>query len=67
MAAIDTPRTAFGSAPVANRFGGIFSTVFGKLAAWNDARLTRNALNGLTDRELDDIGLIRGDIDSLGR
>ena len=33
--------------------------------AWNDARVTRNALSALSDRELEDIGLIRGDIDSV--
>ncbi len=32
------------------------------IAAWNDARLTRNALGKLSDSELDDIGLSRGDI-----
>jgi uncharacterized protein YjiS (DUF1127 family) len=33
--------------------------------AWNDARATRKALHKLTDRELEDIGLSRGDIDRL--
>jgi uncharacterized protein YjiS (DUF1127 family) len=36
-------------------------------AAWNDARVTRKTLNKLSDRELDDIGLCRGDIDYIGR
>jgi len=27
--------------------------------------VTRKALNTLTDRELDDIGLVRGDIDAV--
>lgn len=36
-------------------------------AAWNDARMTRNALGRLSDRELDDIGLCRGDVEMLGR
>ena len=35
------------------------------LIAWNDARVTRNSLAQLTDRELDDIGLTRGDIDEV--
>lgn len=67
MAAFDTTRTAYGSAPVANRFGGFVSTLFGTFAAWNDARQTRKALNALTDRELEDIGLARGDIDEVAR
>lgn len=37
------------------------------LKAWNDARVTRKALSILSDRELDDIGLCRGDIEDLGR
>ncbi len=36
--------------------------VFASFTAWNDARRTRNALARLSDRELDDIGLSRGDI-----
>ncbi len=65
MAAIDTSRTAFGSASVANRVLGSVSSVIGAAVAWNDARVTRNALTSLTDRELEDIGLSRGDIDSV--
>ncbi|WP_010139889.1 DUF1127 domain-containing protein [Oceanicola sp. S124] len=34
---------------------------------WNDARVTRKALSRLTDRELNDIGLVRGDIDEVSR
>lgn len=65
MAAIDTPRTALGSAPVANRVFAFAYSVIGAVAAWKDARVTRNALNHLTDRELEDIGLTRGDIDLI--
>jgi len=35
--------------------------------AWNSARITRKSLNRLTNRELDDIGLCRGDIELIGR
>jgi uncharacterized protein YjiS (DUF1127 family) len=31
---------------------------------WNDRRVTRNELHRLSDRELEDIGLTRGDIDT---
>ena len=65
MAAIDFSRAAHGSASVANRFGTFFSTMIGAVVAWNDARVTRKALNALSDRELEDIGLIRGDIDNV--
>lgn len=39
----------------------------GRVASWNDARLTRKALSKLTDRELDDIGLTFADIDRIAR
>ncbi|MEZ5771883.1 MAG: DUF1127 domain-containing protein [Defluviimonas denitrificans] len=45
--------------------GGFFGTMVSAFAAWNDARVTRNALSRLTDRELDDIGLTRADIDTI--
>ncbi|MCL4675477.1 MAG: DUF1127 domain-containing protein, partial [Pararhodobacter sp.] len=32
---------------------------------WNDRRVTRNELSKLSDRELDDIGLCRGDIQDV--
>lgn len=60
MAVLDTTRTA----SHAGLFGGLFK-LFGTVAAWNDARMTRKALSQLSDRELDDIGLIRGDIDRI--
>ncbi len=58
MAAID-----FRSAPAKSGFS--LSSLFGALAAWNDARMTRKALNQLSARELDDIGLVRGDIEEI--
>lgn len=56
--------------PVAgtNAFGGLFATfssLIAAVAAWNDVRATRKALSKLTDRELDDIGLTRADLDYL--
>ena len=35
------------------------------VSAWNEARITRNALSRLTDRELEDIGMVRADIDKV--
>lgn len=63
MAAFDTTRTSYGSTGFSARIGSVVSSVIGALAAWNDSRVTRNSLAQLTDRELDDIGLVRGDID----
>ena len=36
------------------------------LIHWNEARRTRVALSQLSDHELDDIGMSRGDIDRIG-
>lgn len=44
-----------------------FASLVSAVAEWNDERRTRHALDGLTDRELDDIGLCRGDIDAIAR
>lgn len=67
MAAFETTRPApLGAVSIfraVNGIGGMFSM----LSNWNDVRVTRKALNKLTDRELDDIGLCRGDVDQLGR
>jgi uncharacterized protein YjiS (DUF1127 family) len=51
---------AQGSAPP-----GVLADIVGRIAAWNDARVTRKALSQLSDRELDDLGLNRGDIDEI--
>lgn len=65
MAALDTTRLGYGAAPAAGHVKGIVSRLIAHMINWNDARVTRKALNSLTDRELDDIGLVRGDIDDV--
>lgn len=65
MAAFDTTRTTYGSHGFAGRIGSALASVTAAFAAWNDARMTRNALASLSDRELEDIGLLRGDIDGV--
>jgi len=61
MSAIDTNR-------VLGRAGhtGTFSKLIDAVVAWNDARVTRNALAKLSDRELSDIGLTRYDAEHMG-
>ncbi|MFN3211228.1 MAG: DUF1127 domain-containing protein [Roseovarius sp.] len=61
MAAIETTRTA------PHGVGSLFSRLVATVSAWNDARVTRNALNRLSDRELADIGLSRSDIENAIR
>jgi len=63
MAVFDTTRTSYGSQSLVSRFFAQMATVTAAIAAWNDARVTRKALSSLSDRELEDIGLVRGDID----
>lgn len=63
MAAFDTTRTTYGSSRAAYRIAVFVTDVADAIIAWNDTRVTRKALSALTDRELDDIGLTRGDID----
>ncbi len=43
----------------------ILSDLVAMIAGWNDARITRKALSALTNRELDDLGLSRGDIEDI--
>lgn len=64
MAALDYTR-AQQIAGTHGRIGQIFAHMTASFVAWNDARSTRNALSKLSDRELEDIGLCRGDIDAL--
>ncbi len=65
MAAFETLHLPVGGHSFGGRLANVFHSLFGGLAAWNDVRVTRNALAKLTDRELDDIGLTRGDIDLM--
>jgi uncharacterized protein YjiS (DUF1127 family) len=65
MAATSTTRTAPLGAITTYRFIQFVSNGFATLANWNDRRMTRSALGKLSDRELDDIGLCRGDIDNV--
>jgi uncharacterized protein YjiS (DUF1127 family) len=44
-------------------FGGVFAALITLVADWMERRSTRSALLQLSDRELDDIGLTRGDIE----
>lgn len=62
MATFETSRPAPFGAIATYSIVRFFSNVANDAIAWNDARVTRNALAKLSDRELDDIGLTRGDI-----
>ncbi len=67
MAAYESSRAApFGAISIF-RAVQVVSEAFASISIWNDARVTRNSLGKLSDRELDDIGLCRGDIEMIGR
>lgn len=65
MAAIDTSRVAGFGAPAHQ--AGFLRQAFARFADWRDRRATRSALARLSDHELEDIGLSRGEIDSICR
>lgn len=65
MATLDTNPSLSGRS-TEGRAPHLFSGAFSALKSWNDARLTRKALSRLSDRELNDIGLTRADLDDIG-
>ena len=60
MAFFDISRSA---AP--RSLGSVFARIAADAHAWYEARITRRALAKLSDRELNDIGLQRSDLDDL--
>lgn len=66
MATVETTRPAPFGAIAAFRVISKLDTMRTNIIAWNQARLTQNALSRLSDHELADIGLSRGDIASIG-
>ncbi|WP_240789433.1 DUF1127 domain-containing protein [Pseudooceanicola onchidii] len=60
-----TTNTQSGFAVAFGQFGRLVSNVHLAVRDWNDRRITRKLLGGLSDRELADIGLLRSEIDSL--
>lgn len=67
MAAYETTRPApVGAITTFHLVQGIW-TLVQKLRDWNEVRLTRHALDKLSDRELEDIGLCRSDIERIGK
>ncbi|WP_296761952.1 DUF1127 domain-containing protein [Sediminimonas sp.] len=61
MAAFDDPRAHHFA--LTARIGQGVAGLKGAVVHWHEAVQTRNALSKLSDRELADIGLCRGDID----
>ncbi|QDY69537.1 DUF1127 domain-containing protein [Qingshengfaniella alkalisoli] len=64
MATLDTT-PVINAAPEFNR--NPFARLIDAVIAWNQTRVTRDALSRLNDRELADIGLSRSDIEYVAR
>jgi len=67
MAIYEPTRTAPLGAISAYRLVSALDDLRIALVAWNNSRETRNALSKLSDHELNDIGLSRSDIGSIGK
>lgn len=65
MAVIDPARVPPATGHFAGRAFHRLASLVAAVVAWNDTRLTRNALGRLSNHELEDIGLSRGDVDRL--
>ena len=63
MATFDTNRAPATGQLQTGVFGGLASTLVSLVADWMERRSTKAALLKLTDRELDDIGLTRGEVE----
>ena len=62
MAVIETTHTHAATGPV----GQTLAKFVAAFTTWFDTRATHKALSQLSDRELDDIGLTRGQIKRIG-
>jgi len=60
MAVLEMTRIAHTSV-----LGGTVARIFAAVSSWSEARATRKMLSSLSDRELEDIGLARGDIEAI--
>jgi len=66
MATTYTTRPAPFGALATFRFITFLDKIRTSFLGWSNTRATQNALSRLSDHELNDIGLSRGDIDNIG-
>jgi len=67
MATFETTRPAPFGAEILHRAVSYIDELREALVEWNNHRVTRNAIARLSDRELNDIGLSRADVDAMPR
>lgn len=65
MALFDTTRPHGSDRSVLGRMNFLTASAIGSLTDWNDTRQTRSALGKMSNRELDDLGLTRADIEYM--
>jgi len=65
MAIIDTPRSAPFGAISTYRFVSVLERAVTAVQTWTMQHKTAKALNALSDYQLDDIGLTRGDVERM--
>lgn len=65
MASFENSRPVTDGRLLGGLTGSFFSGLIGTFSAWNDTRVTRNALSRLSDHELNDLGLTRSDIHNM--
>jgi len=65
MAFLDSIRVTAHEHRSGARLRTLASQLADTLVVWNNARITRKQLSHLSDRDLEDIGLSRGDIESF--
>ncbi len=65
MTAFDATASGAVRVSLVDRIAHALATLAATYADWKDQRATRKALSALSDRELDDIGLTRADLDTL--
>lgn len=66
MATIENTRGANLTQPFGG-FTNMFWSAMTGVSKWNDTRATRKALESLSERELTDIGLSRGEIEAVAK
>jgi uncharacterized protein YjiS (DUF1127 family) len=63
----NTAVRSYASTGAAPQKRGLLAAAIAAVSTWNDRRLTRKSLMALTDRELEDIGLHRSEIEAIAR
>ena len=64
MATTANTHAPLGAATILHVVDAFFGT-YEKAVSWNESRKTRRALSELSDKQLDDVGLCRADIDKF--